>query len=195
MEDSQKLEINKNSFIEKIINQYKSINLLDQNKENIFTDKSLENFFFIDVIINFFPYSKIIICKRNIFQIIVSMYQNFLSKITWSHSIDNILEYIDNYLKIMNTFKKKYPNKIYTIELDELTRNPVESSKDLFNFCNLEWDQKCLEFYKRDDLISKTASNQQVRNKIFSNNTKKYINYKEFFSPYLNRYKWLKEFL
>jgi hypothetical protein len=195
LEDSQKLEINENSFIEKIINQYKLINLLDQNKENIFTDKSLENFFFIEVIINFFPNSKIIICKRNIFQIIVSMYQNFLSKITWSHSIDNILEYIDNYLKIINTFKKKYPNKIYTIELDELTRNPVESSKDLFNFCNLEWDQKCLEFYKRNDLISKTASNQQVRNKIFSNNTKKYIDYKEFFSPYLNRYKWLKEFL
>ena len=36
----------------------------------------------------------------------MSMYQNFLPKITWSHSIDNILEYIDNYLKIIDSFKK-----------------------------------------------------------------------------------------
>jgi tetratricopeptide (TPR) repeat protein len=195
LESNQKLIINKNSFAQKVINQYELLNLLDKNEENIFTDKSLENFFFIELIVKLFPYSKIVICKRNIFQIIMSMYQNFLPKITWSHSIDNILEYIDNYLKIIDSFKKKHPDKIYTIELDELTKNPVNLSKDLFNFCNLEWDPKCLEFYKRDDLVSKTASNQQVRSKIFNNNTKKYVAYKEFFHPYLNKYEWLKGIL
>ena len=34
------------------------------------------------------------------------MYQNFLPKITWSHSIDNILEYIDNYFKRYPGVKK-----------------------------------------------------------------------------------------
>ena len=125
----------------------------------------------------------------------MSIYQNFLSKITWSHSIDNILEYIDNYLKIIDNFKKKYPDKIYTVELDKLTRDPIDISRDLFNFCNLEWDRKCLEFYKRDDLVSKTASNQQIRNEILKNNIKEYEAYKEFFHPYLNKYKWLKEVL
>ena len=195
LDSNEKLEINENSFVQKTISQYKLLNLLDKNEENIFTDKSLENFFFIELIVELFPYSKIVICKRNIFQIIISMYQNFLSRITWSHSIDNILEYIDNYLKIIDNFKKKYPSKIYTVELDELTRNPVNLSKDLFIFCNLEWDLKCLEFYKRDDLVSKTASNLQVRGKIFSNDAKKYIVYKEFFHPYLNKYEWLKEVL
>jgi len=158
-------------------------------------NKSLENFLFIELIINLFPYCKIVICKRDIFQIIISIYQNFLPKIQWSHSIDNILEYIDNYIKIIEDFKKKYPDKIYIINLMKLTKDPINISKDLFNFCNLEWDQKCLEFYKRDDLISKTASNQQIRNKIFNNNPKKYTDYKEFFIPYLNKYKWLKEIL
>ena len=195
LKDNQKMEINENSFTEKAINQYMSLNLLNKNKENIFTDKSLENFFFIELIIKLFPYSKLVICKRNIFQIIMSIYQNFLSKITWSHSIDNILEYIDNYLKIIDNFKKKYPDKIYTVELDKLTRDPIDISRDLFNFCNLEWDRKCLEFYKRDDLVSKTASNQQIRNEILKNNIKEYEAYKEFFHPYLNKYKWLKEVL
>ena len=193
LEINEKLEINESSFIRKVITQYKLLNLLDKKKVNIFTDKSLENFFFIEIIVKLFPHSKIVICKRNIFQIIMSMYQNFLPKITWSHSIDNILEYIDNYFKIVDNLKKKYPKKIYTVELDKLTKDPVSISKDLFNFCNLEWDQKCLEFYKRDDLFSKTASNQQIRNPIFNNEAKKYLAYKEFFSPYLNKYEWLKE--
>ena len=79
LNDNEKLEISENSFVKKVINQYKLLNLLDKNENNIFTDKSLENFFFIELIVKFFPHSKIIICKRNIFQIIMSMYQNFFT--------------------------------------------------------------------------------------------------------------------
>ena len=191
----EKLQINKKSFIKKTTDQYKLLNLVGKNKDNIFTDKSLENFFYIELIINLFPNSKIVICKRNIFQIIISIYQNFLPKITWSHSIDNILEYIDNYFKIIDNFETKHPNKMHIVELERLIKDPIDLSKDLFNFCNLEWDQKCLEFYKRDDLISKTASNVQVRSKIFSTDTKKNIHYKEFFQPYANKYAWLRAVL
>ena len=191
--DAEKLNINEKSFVKKANDQYKLLNLT--NKDNVFTDKSLENFFYIELIIKFFPNSKIIICKRNILQIIISIYQNFLPKIKWSHSIDNILEYIDNYFKIIDNFEKKYPNKMHIIELEKLIKDPINSSKDLFNFCNLEWDKKCLEFYKRDDLISKTASNVQVRSKIFSADQKKNIAYKEFLQPYASKYEWLKVIL
>ena len=191
--DAEKLNINEKSFVKKANDQYKLLNLT--NKDNVFTDKSLENFFYIELIIKFFPNSKIIICKRNILQIIISIYQNFLPKIKWSHSIDNILEYIDNYFKIIDNFEKEYPNKMHIVELEKLIKNPINSSKDLFNFCNLEWDKKCLEFYKRDDLISKTASNVQVRSKIFSADQKKNIAYKEFLQPYASKYEWLKVIL
>jgi len=191
--DGEKLNINEKSFVKKANDQYKLLNLT--NKDNVFTDKSLENFFYIELIIKFFPNSKIIICKRNILQIIISIYQNFLPKIKWSHSIDNILEYIDNYFKIIDNFEKEYPNKMHIVELEKLIKNPINSSKDLFNFCNLEWDKKCLEFYKRDDLISKTASNVQVRSKIFSADQKKNIAYKEFLQPYASKYEWLKVIL
>ena len=195
LNNNKKLEINQNSFLKKVIDQYQSINLLDKNKKGIFTDKSLENFFFIELIVKLFPEAKIINTERNILQIIISIYQNFLPSIKWSHSIENILEYIDNYLKIMDRFKKKYPNRIYTVRLEELTSDTNKVSKDIFKFCNIEWDLKCLEFYKRDDLFSKTASNQQIRKKIFINDEKKYASYKEFLSPYLAKYEWLKKFL
>ena len=192
LQDYEKLQINEKSFLKKTTDLYKKLNLINKDNDNIFTDKSLENFFYIELVIKLFPHSKIVICKRNIFQIIISIYQNFLPNITWSHSIDNILEYIDNYLKIIDDFEKKYPHKIYSVELNRLIKDPINLSKDLFDFCNLEWDKKCLEFYKREDLITKTASNVQVRNKIFSTDLKKNIKYREFFQPYINKYAWLK---
>jgi hypothetical protein len=195
LDKAKKLNINLDSFSEKIISKYESLNLIDKNNNYILTDKSLENFFFIEIIIKLFPEVKIINCERNIFQIIISIFQNFLSNIKWAHSIDNILEYIDNYLKIIANFKEKYPEKIHTIKLENFVNDSEKSSKALFKFCNLDWDAKCLEFYKRNDLISKTASNQQIRNKIFVNNEKKYTPYKEFFHSYADKYKWLKEFL
>ena len=194
LDSSQRLKIDKKTFIKKVIDQYQLINLLSDNNDCTFTDKSLENFFFIELIIKLFPESKIIICKRNILQIIMSIYQNFLPNIKWAHSMDNILEYIDNYFKIIKRFEKKYSDKVYIVELDELTRNTERLSKDLFKFCDLEWDKRCLEFYKREDLVSKTASNQQIRSKIFISDENKYIAYKQFLQPYSSKYEWLKIF-
>ena len=189
------LEISNDSFIKKTINQYQLFNLLDEKKNYTFTDKSLENFFFIELITKLFPESKIIICKRSILKIIISIYQNFLPNIKWSHSIDNILEYIDNYFKIIKSFNNIYKKKIHIVELEQLTKNPVDLTKELFKFCELEWDQKCLEFYNRKNLVTKTASNQQIRNKIFINSEKEHVEYKEFLRPYSAKYEWLKESL
>ena len=47
-------------------------------------------------------------------------------------------------------------------------------------FCNLPWNKKCLEFYKRKDLISQTASNIQIRKAIYKDSIKKYLPYKHF---------------
>ena len=195
LDDNKKLLINVKTFTEKITKKYEQLNLLSREKNSIFTDKSLGNFFFIEIIIKIFPEAKIINCERDIFQTIVSIFQNFLPNIKWSHSIENILEYIDNYLKIIKKFNVKYPNNIYNINLDKLTQNSEYESRNLFKFCELEWDHECLEFYKRKDLISKTASNQQVRNKIFISEKKKYIPYKEFFRPYADKYSWLENVL
>ena len=45
-------------------------------------------------------------------------------------------------------------------------------------FCELPWDKKCLEFYKRKDMISKTASNVQIREAIYRHSLDKYLPYK-----------------
>ena len=174
-----------------IYTRYESLNLLKKEKNYFFIDKSLENFFYVDLILELFPNAKFIHCERNYLDNIFAIYQNFLTKMTWTHSLNNILIYMDNYLKVIKYYKKKHKDKIYSINIEEFTKNEVQLSKEIYNFCNLKWSEGSLEFYKRKDLLSKTASNIQIREKIFKYDSSKYKVYKKYILEFISKYPWL----
>ena len=98
--------------------------------------------------------------------------------------MDNIFKYFDNYLKIIENYNEIYPSLIYELQFEKLVNNPEEESKKLMQFCELSWDKKCLEFYKRKDLASKTASNIQIRKAIYKDSDQKYLRYKKFLDDF-----------
>jgi len=53
-------------------------------------------------------------------------------------------------------------------------------------FCNLSWDNNCLNFYNSKRII-KTASDVQVRNKIYSSSINHWKNYKNNLEIYFNK--------
>ena len=113
-----------------------------------------------------------------------------MSELAWTHDLENIFKYFDNYFKIIENFREHYPNFIYELQFEKLINNPEEESKKLMKFCNLPWDLKCLEFYKRKDIISKTASNIQIRKSIYKHSVDKYLPYKKFLDVYGKKYSW-----
>ena len=186
------INIDLNEFYKTIINKYKNLNLLDQNKKYFFTDKSLENFYYIDIILKIFPNAKFIHCKRNYLDTIFAIYQNFLTKMSWTHSLKDIAIYYDNYLKVIKYFSKIHQDKIFSLNLEELTDDSVRVTKEIFKFCNLEWSEDSLEFHKRKDLFTTTASNIQIRRKIHKYDKEKYKIYKKFIREFQNKFNWLK---
>jgi len=180
-----------NEFKDFVNKKYSQFSLIEKDV-NYFVDKSLENFFNIDFILKIFPKAKFLHCHRNPKDSIVGIYQSLLPDLSWTHSIQNIITYIDNYRKIMKYFKKKYPNIIHDVSLENLTQNKEKISKEIFNFCGLKWDTNVLEFYKRDDLDIRTTSNIQIRNKITSYDIDKYSKYYNLFKDYQDKYPWLK---
>ena len=73
-----------------------------------------------------------------------------------------------------------------------MTNNKKIFSRKIFDFCELEWSESVLDFYKRKNLLIKTLSNSQVRNKIFQYKDKKYQDYYYLFEEYKYKYPWLK---
>jgi len=169
---------------------YKGKGLLSEKYQYNFTDKSLNNFFYLELIKLIYPEAKIINCKRDILSSIMSIFQNNLTELAWTHDLQNIFKYFDNYINIVENFDEAYPNYIYHLSYEKLVENPEEESKKVMKYCNLDWDKKCLEFYKRKDLISKTTSNIQIRRAIYKDSINKYDAYKKLLKEYGSKYSW-----
>ena len=163
-----------------------------KNKNNIyFVDKTLVNFFNIETILYLFPSAHFVHCYRNYKDSIIAIYQSLLPTLSWTHNLDHIIGYIDNYIKTMNYFKSKYSDKIFDIKLEHMTENKKELSKKLFKFCGLNWNDKFLNFKEKNDLAIKTSSNVQLRDNINKYDYNKYSNYHFILEKYEKDFGWL----
>ena len=177
-------------FQSKIIEKYNQKGLIQKKSDYTFTDKSLDNFFYIGLIKEIFPNAKVINCKRNALCSIMSILQNNLIALAWAHNIEYIFKYFDIYYQMIQHYKKIFPNFIYELHYEKIVNDPEIESKKLLKFCSLPWDKKCLEFYKRKDIVSRTTSNVQIREAIYKNSLDKYAPYKKLLDKYGNKYSW-----
>ena len=172
-----------------ILNKF--TNLFGFNENIRYVDKTLENFFNIDVILKLFPNAKFLYCFRNLNDAIIAIFQSLLPTLSWTHNLDDITNYIDDYLKTINYFKKKYPEKIMDIKLENLTKDNENIVKDIFKFCNLDWNEKLFNINKKKNIQIKTTSNVQLRDKVKNYDYDKYQHYKFILNKYKKKYKWL----
>ena len=74
--------------------------------------------------------------------------------------------------------EKLFGKFIYNIRYEDLISAQEKEIKILLNFCNLEWDENCLNFHKNKRTI-KTASDVQARSKIYQSSAGSWKNYKK----------------
>ncbi len=148
-----------------------------------FTDKSLDNFYVVDLILKLFPNAKIVWMKRHPYATAMSILQNNMVYLPWAHDLKDIFKYFEALDALMQHWQQKYPNRVYEIQYEDLVSEPEKFSKKLFDYCDLEWSEQCLQFYKNKNKASKTASNSQIRQKLYT----KAINAFAPYEPYLDQ--------
>ena len=157
----------------------KKYDYFDLNKIKI--DKAPSNFFWIGFISTLFPNSKIIHIKRNIKDNCLSIYKNLFggNRTDWTYDVENIQKYVKIYREMMDFWKNKIDKKIYEINYEDLVKNQGVEIKNLLNFCNLEFEQKCLQHHKSKNPI-KTVSINQSRHPIYKDSIESNLKYKNF---------------
>ena len=171
-------------------NQYISkIKDLLTNKPRI-TDKMPINFKWIGLIKLILPKSKIIHCTRNAKDNCLSIFKNYFTSIelNYAYNLDEIIEFYNLYENLMIHWKNELENFIFDINYEELIKNPDKKIKELINFCNLEWEDDCLTFYKNKRVV-KTASDTQIRKKIYSSSVDSWKKYKNELDVFFKKYK------
>ena len=149
-----------------------------RNEKEYLVDKTPLNFKWIGFILNFFPNSKIIHCKRSAIDVCWSNYKNLFSseKLNYSYSFSNLANYYRLYEDLMLHWNKIYKNKFYEIDYEKLVKNKEEEIKNILKYLDLDWDENCLNFHKNKRSVS-TASLAQVRKPIYNSSVEKWKNY------------------
>ena len=165
---------------EKVQNEYLQGISLFNYKEKYIIDKAPLNFKLIGFIKKIFPGSKIIHCTRDPMDICLSNFKNnFASKtVGFGYNLKKLGIYFNLYKDLMVFWKNKFNDYIFDLSYEELINNQKEVTQKLLNFCELSWDENCLNPHKNKKTVS-TASLAQVRSPIYKTSVKKWKKYDE----------------
>ena len=164
--------------LEDIQKEYLAKIKIFNSKEKYFIDKAPLNFRWIGFIVSIFSNAKIIHCNRNPMDTCWSSYKNSFSSsvMDYSYDFDDLAKYYKIYIDLMNFWKQKFNSKIYNLSYENLVANKESEIKKLLNFCELEWDNNCLNFHNNKKSVS-TASLAQVRQPLYKSSVEKWKNY------------------
>ena len=99
-----------------------------------------------------------------------------------TNKAEDIAEYYNLYSEIMKFWKTKIPNFIYDLNYEKLVQDKESEIRKILNFCELEWDEKCLNPNKNSKTPIKTVSIDKARQPIYKSSLNSSDNYEKYLS-------------
>ena len=152
--------------------------------ENIITDKLPLNFQYIGFILSAFPDAKIIHLKRDARATCWSNYKYYFKNKEngYSYNFDDLARFYGLYIDLMDFWHELYPNQIYDMCYEDLTINQEEETRKLLEYCELDWDENCLNFHTNKRAV-KTISTLQVRQKMYQGSSEAWKKHEAYLKP------------
>ena len=113
-----------------------------------------------------------------------SIYKNYFpfDELGFAYDQNELGEYYNLYSDLMLHWKNLYKNEIYEIEYENLINNNKTEIRNLIDYCDLEWSDKCLNFYQNKNVV-KTLSTNQVRQPIYNTSLNSWKKYEKYLEP------------
>ena len=101
----------------------------------------------------------------------------------WSFDQEEIAKYYNLYIRLMEFWHTKINDSILDVEYEKVVKNPEIEMKKIISFCNMDWEENCLNFHKNKKTPITTASVNQARKPIYNTS----VNSNEGFANYLEK--------
>ena len=148
-----------------------------------FIDKMPNNFIHIGLIKTILPNAKIIDTRRDAMDTCFSCFKQFFARgQLFTYSLEDLGKYYSDYIKAMNHWHKVFGDQIYTVRYDNVINDTENTIKELIQYCELPFENECLEFYKSSRPV-KTPSAEQVRQPIYKSGLNYWKNFEEHLQP------------
>jgi tetratricopeptide (TPR) repeat protein len=143
-------------------------------------DKMPMNFWHVGLLAESFPNAKFIHCRRSEIETCFSIYrQSFIGQHNYSYSVPDLRHYYSQYLRMMAYWDQVLPERIYSLEYENLVSDIELELANLFDFIGLDVEPGCFKFHENSRRV-KTASKHQVNQSLYKGSMRVTSNYPEF---------------
>jgi tetratricopeptide (TPR) repeat protein len=156
-------------------------------QSNYIIDKLPANFQSIGLIRKALPHAIIIHLTRHPVAVGLSIFRNyFLANEPYFCDLEEFAQYYQLYRELMDFWRDSNPASYYEMSYESLVASPKEQLFRLLEFCGLEWQDECLEFYKTTKTVN-TLSAGQVRQPLYQTSIDDWENYSILLQDFVSK--------
>lgn len=173
--------------IQRMGQDYIDLAKAENPNEGRIVDKSLMKQESMGLLLAAMPKAKVVVLKRDPRDNLLSIYKNpFNSKVvTFNNDFDALAWTYAQFLDFIDFWSEVFPDRIYVLDYNALTADPEKVSRELLEFCGLEWEDDVLEFHTKKSTV-KTLSAYQVRQPIYQSSVRSWEKYGDDLKPLLD---------
>ena len=151
-----------------------------------FIDKLPLNYLYCGLIHASLPNAKIIHLNRQPMDTCYAIYKTmFTGTYPFSYDLSDLGSYYLAYRRLMTHWREELGDAMLDVHYEHLIDDQEAVSREIINFCNLDWESQCLEYHKNQS-ASSTASASQVRQSVYRSSIDKWKYYSRELKPLLD---------
>jgi predicted Zn-dependent protease len=148
-----------------------------------FIDKMPNNFRHVGLIHLMLPNAKIIDARREPMACCFgNLKQLFAHGQDFAYGIEDIARYYRTYLELMRHWDAVLPGRVLRVQYEDVVTDLEGNVRRLLDYCGLEFEPSCLEFYRTERSV-RTASSEQVRQPIYREALDQWRHYEPWLGP------------
>ena len=135
-------------------------------------NKTPFNFFFVSLILRALPNARIIALRRGAMDSCLSNYRQLFAthnnNYDYSFDLEDMAHFYRAFDDLMKHWRQSVPaDRFMEIAYEDIVFDQEKQTRKLLSFCDLPWDEACLNFHENNAPVS-TASAVQVRQPLYS---------------------------
>ncbi len=148
-----------------------------------FIDKNPNNFFYVGLIKLILPNAKVIDARRHPMSCCFSGFKQLFGQGQgFSYGLTEIGNYYREYVELMDHWDRVLPGFVLLVQHEDVIDDLETQVHRLLDFCDLPFEESCLEFYKTERSV-RTPSSEQVRQPIYRSGLGYWQNYEPWLGP------------
>ncbi len=129
------------------------------------TDKLPGNWLHVGSILSMLPNARVVAVHRDPLENCLACYRMKLDGHDYAHQFVDLAEYQCQFELMVREWQRRCPQRVRVQSYEELTRDPERQIRELLHFCELPFEQACVDFHLTRRRVS-TLSTSQVREPI-----------------------------